>query len=127
MFVYYRKEKSYGIIKKYISLRHYSIPLTDSLENNKLIIITPAGIITGSPISDDGTDNDANAFATLCSNFVKDYREENSLNPSEPLDGNDGFFILQDATLQTGRATYNFPCLNVFYDQIIAITIGNLK
>ena len=112
-------------LKKYLSQYYYSMPLTDSLKYNKLIVITPSGVIMGSPISNDEMSNDANLLATLSLNCVKEYREKNSLEPSQQLDGNDGFITLKNVTLQTGEATFNFAVLNVFYDQIVAITVGN--
>lgn len=111
-------------LKKFLSLSYSSIPLIDNLKDYKLCIVTPAGVITGSPISEDDPDESIKSLATLSSNFVEEYRKENSLTPSEMLDGNDGFLVLKNATLNSSGMIHDFNFLNVFFDQIIAITVG---
>ncbi|MCH5261630.1 MAG: hypothetical protein J1F42_01830 [Lachnospiraceae bacterium] len=113
-------------LKKYLSFCYSYIPLIDDLKDYKLCIVTPAGVITGSPIAKDDSDESVKSLVTLSSEYVEEYRKENSLDPSKPLDGNDGFFMLKNATLRSGGATYNFNFLNVFFDQIIAITVGKM-
>lgn len=114
-------------LKKYLAFSYYSLPLIDSLKDHKLVLVTPAGVIMGSPIAKNESDDSISGLATVATDFVSDYRTKYSLDPEKPLDGNDGFLILKDVTLQSGTSTHHFDILNVFYDQIIAISIGKIN
>ncbi len=112
-------------LKKHLVHSYSCVPLVDSMKDNKLIVVTPSGVISGTPVTNDETDESIKVFCDISNKFTKEYREENSIDDSQGLDGNDGFFMLKDVTLRSGSNTYNFGFLNVFFDQIIAVTVGN--
>lgn len=114
-------------LKKHLAFAYCATPLINDLKDNKVIIVTPFGVITGSPVTKDEPEGTAKFFAELTNEYIKQYYEDNSLAPEHPLVGNDGCVVLKDVVLNSGTNTFNFKILNVFYDQIIAITIGNLK
>lgn len=111
-------------LKKYLSYSYYTLPLIDNFQDQKLIVVTTAGVIMGTPISKDDSDESIHGLYSVATNFANDYREEYSLDPEQRLDGNDGFMPLKDVTLHSGHNTFHFDFLNVFFDQIVAITIG---
>lgn len=111
-------------LKKHLSFAYCASPLVDGLKNNKVIIVTPFGVITGSPMSKNEPEGPAKFHTELTIEYKKQYYDEHSLDPGQPLDGNDGYVVLKDVVLNTGTSTFNFKALNIFYDQIIAITLG---
>lgn len=117
---------SISSLKKELITSYSLLPGIKELEHNKLTIITAAGIIMGTPLSEDTDANDnITMLLTLNSKIANQYREQNNLTDSKRLPGNDGFIQLKDVTMITNSNVQNFMFLNVFYDQIIAVTIGN--
>jgi hypothetical protein len=123
-------------LKKEIIIKFALATSLDQLEGNELIIVTSFGIITGSlagEINDIDIDfDDKNqvgvAFLTnITHDLVSDYQKKNSIDKDQLLDGNDGFISLTDVVIKTSTTTFNLHFLNVFYDQIIGVTLGNVQ
>ena len=108
-------------LKKNIVRAMAIAPTMDVFAGNKVILVTAAGVISG-VINQENPDQCENlgraGLLTVLDNVVDSYGEEN-------IDGNDGFVILSDVTMLTGTNNrVNLDTLIVFYDQIIAATIG---
>lgn len=89
--------------------------------DNSVILVTPAGIITGKPcIEPNAPESDAGL--SLIAQIA-----DGSVNEKEPTSPNDGFVLLQDVELQSNGQKYNFVALAVFYDQIIGVSLGKLN
>ncbi|MBD5449698.1 MAG: hypothetical protein HDR28_06010 [Lachnospiraceae bacterium] len=112
-------------LKKTLIRIYSAIPFMDKLKDQKLIIITHAGIITGIPIAKDECNEIDNEMASMSLMCIEGYRKEHSIDESQPIDGNDGFISLKDVDFKSGALTCHFNILNVFFDQIVGITIGN--
>lgn len=106
------------------------IPDIKELENNNLILTTPAGIICGKLISEeevqDGTSIQS-AFAKLCVSVKEDYFKETSSEKTDVSD-NDGYIFLKDVKIKSTSTNMvtNVPFMIVFYDQIIGVSIGSI-
>ncbi|MGN0384569.1 MAG: hypothetical protein ACI4EX_01665 [Lachnospiraceae bacterium] len=112
-------------LKKRITSNFSNIPLVEGLENYKVVLVTPSGIIMGTPVGNNEDDNDL--FLTSFVNSVTDkYRKDHSIPDDEYLDGNDGFIYLKDVTIQNGAQNTSLPILCVFYDQIVGVSIGEI-
>lgn len=116
--------------KKQLIQSFACLPSFKELEGNELVVVTPLGLIVGtlaktSAENSDDKDLIASTFlAKLSMEFCDKYREENSLDKEQPLANSDGFLSLTDVTIKTSNNTFNLGFLNVFFDQIIGITIG---
>ena len=104
---------------------HYSLlPLAEGAENNLVTVVTSGGIISGTPISIEETD-DSTKFVEQINSMVADkYRKDLDIEDGKSLPGNDGFFTLKDAKLISGTATVTFATITIFFDQVAAITVG---
>ena len=113
---------------------------TKEFLNNYLILVTAWGTIMGKPVLDDELENSEvlnivdekltnqgmlKFISTMQTEIGNNYREDYKV--TFPLPENDGYMFLKDVTIKNLNATYNFPFLTVFYDQIIAVTFGNLN
>ncbi len=118
-------------LKKELIIRMAILTLDEELKGSKVILITPAGIISGYlPEVNDLELSDADIapaiLTELADKITAGYRSEHSLG-DELLTGNDGFITLTNVLIQmSGNQTATLPHLNVFYDQIIGITIGTI-
>ena len=112
-------------LKKELITRFCALSTVEGLESNRVVLLTPAGMIIGDLI----TENEETETNSLLSNFSYDiahgYREENNL-PDNPLDGSDGFLCLKNVSIKSGTATFNIPYMNVFFDQIVGVSLGNI-
>lgn len=118
-----------------ISLKRYLINSLSSLSSdkpgdligsNKLVFVTAAGIISGYPY-EINSKSDPSTFQGLMSMFAGislDGYEENIQNLKD-VNENDGFMLLKDVTINNGPSTFSTPSFFLFYDQIIAVAIGN--
>ncbi|NOW84296.1 hypothetical protein B0H39_002177 [Clostridium beijerinckii] len=112
-------------LKKEIISSYSVLPFMEGLETNVVTVITAAGIITGIPIPSEGeTDNTIKLIETINSSITDRYRKDLGISDEERLSSNDGFFTLKDVKLIVGTTTNSLQILNIFYDQVIAITIG---
>lgn len=93
-------------------------------ETSRLFLVTPTGVISGIPASDEKKDDsNVSVSQTIISSalavaFKDTSAEEKSLHTDRE------FILLKDARLETTSPKVNFPVLTVFCDQIIAVTIG---
>ena len=94
--------------------------------SNKLVFVTAAGIISGYPY-EINSKSDPSTFQGLMSMFAGislDGYEENIQNLKD-INENDGFILLKDVKINNGPSTFSTPSFFLFYDQIIAVAIGN--
>lgn len=110
-------------LKKSLIESFYTMPLLDDLKDSKVVFVTHAGIITGTPVSKDEPSKTIRDLAAISLDCVENYRKDHSLDESQSLDGNDGFMILKDAEFRSNNNTFRFNYLNIFFDQIIGVTI----
>lgn len=107
---------------------------TADLSENQVIIFSAGCMITGVQCDRDNKGRVVSGDNTLTfpltgiitDSAVKRYRED--LQNSGPLSGSDGCIILKDATVQySSNYKVHTPELVVFFDQILAITLGSPK
>ncbi|KOM88027.1 hypothetical protein ADT22_05660 [Clostridium botulinum] len=113
--------------KKSIVRGYCCAPFTKEFENHLVTIITAAGIITGTPILKSESDNNIKRIADINQKVRDAYREKISIKDNTLLPGNDGLIFLKDVKLVSGSSTFSFNTLNVFYDQVIAVTITPIE
>ena len=112
-------------LKKTVILSMAKAREFEHLGENKLVLLTPMGIITGTMAK--LRDGEVSKSSELISHIAKSAKEsyDEKFGGDEPLDGNDGYIILENATtMPSDGRSYNFKQLVVFYDQIIGVTIG---
>lgn len=120
---YYRKEVNIiRTLKKTIILGLAAATKVETLKNNKLLLVTPFGLVSGY-LCDEENVNPVDAGAVLLNSLTKKLTEDFG---KENIDGNDGYLILSDVAIRTSEnVTFNCPNLIVFYDQIIGATLGS--
>ena len=93
-------------------------------ETNRLFLVTAAGIISGIPVFDEKTDNlNVTVAQTLNSAALEAVSKADSPD-EERSTGSGEFSLLRDARFEATTPVVNFPILTVFYDQIIAVSLG---
>ena len=112
-------------LKKELITKLLALPMIKELGDNKIIVITAAGMFIGTPEIKE-SDVAAKLFNDLISNLAEDYRKENSIPIDQPLNGNDGCIVLSDVTLLIGNVRNNIPVVTIIFDQIIGISFGNI-
>lgn len=112
--------------KKDLILQFAALASEPASPSNHLVLLTSAGIITGDIILDDEKDPDVSSLTKFTTDTAMDYRKEYQLPDDSHLDGNDGCICLKNVTINLSRVTTHIPFLSVFFDQIIAVSIGNL-
>ena len=100
-------------------------PTVEGMSENKVTLVTAAGLITGIPAVPPFSDKGVEFMDGLLKNLTNSYRTENSITANTRLDGNDGFVALTEVTLTSGNSVTSMNYLAVFFDQIIAVTIGH--
>jgi hypothetical protein len=107
-----------------------SYALTDpAIKDNKLILFTTSGVITGYPVEIDSDEYKGRPvtdtiISKLSQSIIETY--DDTYHLEGPLPGNDGFFVLKDAVVVAGNHNYTHKEIVVFYDTVTAITIGNM-
>ncbi|MCL2392931.1 MAG: hypothetical protein FWC66_10075 [Oscillospiraceae bacterium] len=101
--------------------------------SNKVVVVSSGCTIIGDAPDAEAKDsfiekNDDGSFSMDYAGMVL----RNALKPQNKTNtqtsGNDGCFILENVTVNfAGNFTANFPQLTIFYDQVLAITVGPLK
>ncbi|MDE7247764.1 MAG: hypothetical protein K2N43_07740 [Lachnospiraceae bacterium] len=112
-------------LKKSLIQSFYTMPLLDELKDSKVVFVTHTGIITGTPVSKDEPSKTIRDLATISMECIENYCKDHSLDDSQPLDENDGFMILKDVEFKSGNNTFRFNYLNIFFDQIIGVTLAD--
>lgn len=113
--------------KKYLISSFKSLPITCDMKGSKIVLVTQAGVIIGTPLATGETDKAIQSLEDITTACALEYRRENSIPDSQYFDGNDGCISLKDVQFKSGGTTYTFNFLNVFYDQIIGITLFDQK
>ncbi|HAK42879.1 MAG TPA: hypothetical protein DCM59_09495 [Clostridium sp.] len=113
-------------LKKDVICSYLAMPLTKELSDKALCVVTAAGIIIGSPIPSEKS-KDINTMIGFIGNnnaeiFTK-YKENKGISNKAKLPGNDGFFTLKDVKLVSGTTTSDFDFIDIFFDQVIAVTL----
>lgn len=94
-----------------------------------IIFVTSTGLISGIPVAYTGEDKEHSDYfddiAKLNHKISSEFKKKNSIPEGEFLDGNDGVLLLKDVTIKSGSATFNLPFLQLFFDQILGVTLGN--
>ena len=91
------------------------------LHHNNLVLITSLGTIYGKIFKLDKS----NAEKTVI-NQVNEAAEKRYFKDNKEISGNDEYICLEDVLLATPKGDkVKFSHLNVFYDQVIGVTVGN--
>lgn len=119
--------------KKELIKKISTLTLLDEFNKSKVIIVSALGVITGKlfvPPSDDEINSNRIGYdiilTKLSKKFADDYKKEFDMPNEVSLNDNDGYISLVEVSITTSGITINMPHLNVFFDQIIGITIGNI-
>lgn len=95
------------------------------LDKNSILLLTPFGIISGKLLDRDVKYTD-NALIVL--NEINKQTSDKYLEEHDSISDNDGYIPLKDVTITCpNKSVFNMTSLNVFYDQVIGITMGNLS
>lgn len=93
------------------------------LDHNDLILLTSLGTIYGRIFKCDESNTEKTVFNEILNFSEKEYLDEN-----KDLQENDEYIALEDVLLITPRGDrINFSQLNVFYDQVIGVTVGTFN
>ncbi len=125
-------------LKKSVVLSLYSLPgiNTSGLPEDgaidfaglQLVIITSGCMITGKPLLDDYEPSSSEAMLVLIEASLKAAKKEHqdTFKYNGQLSGNDGGILLRDVTIRYALDyVVTMPALFVFFDQILAITVGD--
>ncbi|WP_418328213.1 hypothetical protein [Ruminococcus sp.] len=93
-------------------------------ETNRLFLVTAAGIISGIPVFDEKTDNLNITVAQALNSAALEAVSKADSPDEERSTGSGEFILLRDARFEATTPVVNFPILTVFYDQIIAVSLG---
>lgn len=114
-------------LKKFM-LRHYEqIPGSSDFEYHKLILITAAGMICGTPVSEDEEDKEVGLLFKRNHDLVQDYRTTYDIPKQKRLAGTDGYIMLKDVTIMSSSQNTRLSSLVVFCDEIIGVTVGIME
>ena len=98
-------------------------------QDDLLVVVTPAGLITGHPVAatvpNNSTSDTVSDILTALDTVSKKYADTYHLE--FPLADNDGYIILNDVTHYTGGSTNKLSYLIVFIDQIVGISTGKIQ
>lgn len=109
-------------------IRHCQmLPKIEGFENNKLVIVTAAGVFSGIPKfqADDGDDAFVQAMFAFIDGVSDDYRKEHCIPADKPLGFDNECIVLTDVTLLSGVSHTTIPNVTIFFDQIIGISFCN--
>lgn len=114
-------------LKKFM-IRHYEqVPGSKDFEYHKLILVTAAGMICGTPVSEDEDNQEVGALFEKNHQMYLDYRKSYSIPDKMPLPDNDGYIMLKDVTIMAGNQNTRLNSLAVFCDEIIGVTVGIME
>lgn len=93
------------------------------LDHNSLILLTSIGTIYGKEFKLDESIAEKSVI-----NKVNEIAEKEFFKENKDIQGNDEYIALEDVLLVTPRGDQvSFPHLNIFYDQVIGVTLGNFN
>mgnify|MGYP004462421655 CR=1 FL=1 len=111
-------------LKKDLILKFSCMPTLPELANNHLLLVTATGVISGDIITDSESDTALSILAKVSKSIADDYKNDEGTTDS--LDGNDGFIALKNVTIKSSNCITTLDFLNVFFDQIIGVSIGKI-
>lgn len=100
---------------------------------SSIVFVTPSGLISGTPINsnipfEELEDSDyIGAISNLNKKFYNEYKSEYSIPENESLNDNDGVILLKDVIIKSGNTSFSLPFLELFFDQIIGISLGKFN
>lgn len=115
-------------VKKTITCALAGAILTRKLKQEKLILVTAAGTIIGDVVLSTGQEGSVqggepvNSFWDL---FARAYQDKEKLDRSTL--GSDGYLLMRNVKLINQGQTMTYESLLVFFDEIIACSIGTLR
>lgn len=93
------------------------------VDNTNLILLTSLGAIQGTHLNADESSKENTLLKK-----VNDIAENEYFNDNSDVQGNDEYVALENVLLITPNGDkVKFLHLNVFYDQVIGVTVGNLN
>lgn len=94
------------------------------LDHNNLVLITSLGTIYGKIFKLDKSNAEKTVINQVNEVAEKRYFKDNK--EIKEISGNDEYICLEDVLLVTPKGDkVKFTHLNVFYDQVIGVTVGN--
>lgn len=115
---------SLSLTKKAILAGYAHSIFLKGFETNRLFLVTAAGIISGIPVFDEKTDNLNITVAQALNSAALEAVSKADSPDEERSTGSGEFILLRDARFEATTPVVNFPILTVFYDQIIAVSLG---
>lgn len=117
--------------KKYVIKMFSAMPCSEAFLQNEVCLVTALGIITGRfslkhiPESESSGSLSEKTFHTqMFDEIFLNYCENYNIEPSS-LSGNDGAIVLNDVKILNNGVIAEMNELVVFFDQIIAISLGS--
>ena len=114
-------------LKKFM-LRHYEqIPGSTDFDYHTLVLVTAAGMICGTPVSEDEEDKEVDLLFKRNHELVQEYRTTYDIPRGKKLAGTDGYIMLKDVTIMANNQNTRLSSLVVFCDEIIGVTVGIME
>ena len=114
-------------LKKFMLRNYEQIPGSTDFEYHKLILITGAGMICGTPVSEDEEDKEVGILFKKNHELVQNYRTTYDIPKEISLAGTDGYIMLKDVTIMAGNQNTRLSSLAVFCDEIVGVTVGIME
>lgn len=114
-------------LKKFMLRNYEQIPGSTDFEYHKLILITGAGMICGTPVSEDEEDKEVGILFKKNHELVQNYRTTYDIPKEIRLAGTDGYIMLKDVTIMAGNQNTRLSSLAVFCDEIVGVTVGIME
>lgn len=111
-------------LKKELIVKFALSTTVEEMENNKLILLTPAGLVSGELVTESNSP-EVQVLDAFTNKLATQYKEDNNIDEATYLDGNDGYLSLENVTINHGSSSIKMPFINVFFDQIIGVTLGS--
>ena len=83
-------------LKKFMLRNYEQIPGSTDFEYHKLILITGAGMICGTPVSEDEEDKEVGILFKKNHELVQNYRTTYNIPKEKRLAGTDGYIMLEN-------------------------------
>ena len=108
----------------------YGLSIATSIEDlkkNKVIFLTPTGIVQGRIILATEESEKPKWFHELVSGLADGFKEDRKTQEDTPLDSIDNVILLKDVEIigLNGDRT-NAPFFALFIDQIVGVSIGDI-
>lgn len=113
-------------LKKTIIKKYCCMPAVEDLSTNRVVLLTTAGIVTGTPIkkNDDSSDT-VKLISSINSQIINSYCEKHQLSDVKDLDGDDGCITLKEVTITLNGIQVKHDIMTFFFDQIVGVTLAS--